>query len=65
MEGKWLVLGDFNSYLRVSDKQGGVVQKAYELRQFCSCVTDCDLLEMGVQGDRFTWERKDVRERID
>lgn len=58
VEGPRLVLGDFNTYLRAADKLGGAPPKPHLMRRFGNCVSDCDLLELPVMGERFTWEKK-------
>lgn len=35
------------------------------MRHFRDCLADCDLHQMQFQGDRFTWERKEVKERLE
>ncbi|XP_028751829.1 uncharacterized protein LOC114711579 [Neltuma alba] len=61
----WLVLGDFNSYLNPKDKIGGAPPGNQTMSHFRTCLNSCDLLELPVVGDKFTWEREGVRERLD
>lgn len=35
------------------------------MESFRNCVNDCNLLEIPVVGDRFTWEREGIKERLD
>lgn len=65
VRGKWLVVGDFNAFLRNTDKEGGSAANYQSMKQFRECVHDCGLLELPVEGDKFTWGNKRVKERID
>lgn len=50
----WCLLGDFNAYLNVADKEGGSSRSARLLEPFQNCVDVCHLLDMGFYGPRFT-----------
>ncbi|XP_028752651.1 uncharacterized protein LOC114712302 [Neltuma alba] len=65
IDSDWMVLGDFNTFLTVEDKVGGTRPDNSMMISFRSCIDDCNLLEIPVVGDRFTWERNDVKERLD
>ncbi|XP_028761232.1 uncharacterized protein LOC114719845 [Neltuma alba] len=58
-------MGDFNSFLNANDKTGGGTPPNHAMDPFRRCVSHCDLLEIPVIGDRFTWEKEGVRERLD
>ena len=62
---RWVVLGDFNSFLSPNDKIGGSIPVTSLMSSFQNCITSCNLLEMSVVGDRFTWEKEGVKERLD
>ncbi|XP_038688711.1 uncharacterized protein LOC119987879 [Tripterygium wilfordii] len=65
----WLVLGDFNEILDSSEKSGGRVRCRRAMMEFQSGLEDCQLLDLGYQGGKFTWcnNRQDgvIYERID
>ncbi|XP_028754579.1 uncharacterized protein LOC114714054 [Neltuma alba] len=35
------------------------------MKQFKDCIDDTGLMEVSFQGDRFTWERTGLKERLD
>jgi hypothetical protein len=61
----WLVLGDFNEILFSDEKEGGNPRPARMMQEFRDCLMDCELHDMGYVGDKFTWSRADVKERLD
>ena len=61
----WLVLGDFNEILYNTEKEGGVPRPQRYMQAFHDALSDCGLGDMGYEGDRFTWQRGRVRERLD
>ncbi|XP_061343636.1 uncharacterized protein LOC133289659 [Gastrolobium bilobum] len=62
---KWAVMGDFNAYLEVSDKQGGADVNWGSMQEFANCLSDCGLSDLGFSGPKFTWKRGALQERID
>nr|KYP69646.1 Transposon TX1 uncharacterized [Cajanus cajan] len=50
----WLVLGDFNEILLSTECRGGRFSLS-RASQFLEVVNDCNLLDMGAKGLRFTW----------
>lgn len=57
VKGKWLVMGDFNAFLSQTDKEGGSLPINVSMTQFNDCVQECGLLQLPVQGSKFTWEK--------
>nr|KYP64025.1 Transposon TX1 uncharacterized [Cajanus cajan] len=52
----WLVLGDFNEIMMSTECRGGRFSMA-RASQFMEVLNDCNLLDMGAKGLRFTWYR--------
>ncbi|XP_028784594.1 uncharacterized protein LOC114740590 [Neltuma alba] len=61
----WVARADFNAYLTKEDKKGGAVLNYKSMKQFSECVHKTNLMEIDSVGDRFTWERNFIREKID
>ncbi|KAL8115417.1 hypothetical protein AgCh_022054 [Apium graveolens] len=53
----WCITGDFNDLMSVDEKKGGGVHPSYLLSGFAETINDCELLDMGYVGEKFTWER--------
>ncbi|PNT61155.1 hypothetical protein BRADI_5g10935v3, partial [Brachypodium distachyon] len=58
-------MGDFNEILYSHEKEGGNPRPVRMMNDFGDCLVDCELDDLGFSGDRFTWFRGDVRERLD
>nr|KYP39451.1 Putative ribonuclease H protein At1g65750 family [Cajanus cajan] len=52
----WLVLGDFNEIMLSTECRGGRFSMV-GVSQFLEVLNDCNLLDMGAKGLRFTWYR--------
>ncbi|XP_024178114.1 uncharacterized protein LOC112184050 [Rosa chinensis] len=61
----WLMAGDFNKIMSNNDKSGGPRRAAAPMATFRRTMADCDLLDMGFVGSRFTWSNKYTKERLD
>ncbi|XP_073357687.1 uncharacterized protein [Aegilops tauschii subsp. strangulata] len=61
----WLVIGDFNEILYSDEKEGGAPRNQSCLQAFQDALTDCSLEDLGFNGDKFTWFRGGLRERLD
>ncbi|XP_061347120.1 uncharacterized protein LOC133292701 [Gastrolobium bilobum] len=61
----WVVLGDFNAFLEKSEKQGGREVCWGSVQEFSSCLSDCNLSDLGFAGPNFTWKRGRLQERLD
>lgn len=59
------MLGDFNAFLSVEDKSGGAAPNRRDMRQFGDWVFNASLEELHTVGERFTWERNMLKEKID
>jgi hypothetical protein len=61
----WVVIGDFNEILFSHEKEGGNPRPQNFMQAFRDSLIACDLHDVGYSGDRFTWRRGGVRERLD
>ncbi|GAU19905.1 hypothetical protein TSUD_95100 [Trifolium subterraneum] len=66
----WLLFGDFNLILNTSEKQGGRDTHYNSYRLFNNTLTNCDLLDLGYHGDKFTWTNNQendnhIKDRLD
>ncbi|CAN1189278.1 hypothetical protein LINPERHAP2_LOCUS39802 [Linum perenne] len=61
----WLTLGDFNAMVDSTEKLGGASFNIVPAREFRDCISECSLIDMGFSGPKFTWFRKNMKERID
>jgi hypothetical protein len=58
-------MGDFNEILYLHEKEGGNPRPQQYMNAFRDALVDCDLKDLGYLGDRFTWRRGRIRERLD
>jgi hypothetical protein len=65
MNKAWMVLGDFNEILYHYEKEGRRPRAQRYLQAFSDALGDCNLSDMGFNGDMFTWQRGKIRERLD
>jgi hypothetical protein len=61
----WLVMGDMNEILYPFKKEGGNPRPEYLMRNFRDAINDCNLADFGYTGNKFTWHRGLIRERLD
>lgn len=65
----WLVLGDFNEIFNQSEKLGGNKISLTRSNLFASTMDECNLLDIGFNGPKFTWTNKrktnPIYERLD
>jgi hypothetical protein len=61
----WVVMGDFNEILYSFEKEGGRTRPNKFLLAFQEALIDCGLTDLGYTGDKFTWHRGGIRERLD
>jgi hypothetical protein len=61
----WLVMGDLNDILYQFEKEGGRTRAVNCMQAFRDAIDDCNLTDMGYIGDKFTWQRGNIRERLD
>ena len=51
----WVMVGDFNDILSCEEKWGGNRPVASRIREFRDCLNDCNMIDMGFSGPKFTW----------
>lgn len=56
--GPWCVMGDFNNVLEPGDRIGGREVTAHEIKNFKSCIEECDLQDITATGGSFTWSNR-------
>ena len=61
----WLLVGDLNEIQFLSEKEGGNPRPPQYMEAFQNAIDDCGLRDLGYIGDRFTWQRGRIRERLD
>jgi hypothetical protein len=61
----WLIMGDFNEILYNSEKKGERPRSQRQLQAFHDVLSECELNDMGFTGDIYTWQRGQIRERLD
>ncbi|KAF9593798.1 hypothetical protein IFM89_025507 [Coptis chinensis] len=66
----WLVMGDFNAYLSVTEKKGGLQPTNAAMADFRDAVSHNHLIEASSTGFLFTWTNKQkgnkrIRDKID
>ena len=66
----WVCIGDFNEILNLLEKWGGNKRQRGLIEAFQSTLEDCRLLDLGYQGQKFTWNNGRagndfVKERLD
>jgi hypothetical protein len=61
----WLVMGDFNEILHSFEQEGGGVRPQHYMQAFRDALKDCNLLDYGYVGHKFTWHGGRIRERLD
>ncbi|XP_060964110.1 uncharacterized protein LOC133033413 [Cannabis sativa] len=61
----WLILGDFNDYLSLSDRSSSSNPPSYAMTHFQSFVSKFSLLPLNPIGSKYTWKHGNVCERLD
>ncbi|KAH9708700.1 reverse transcriptase domain-containing protein [Citrus sinensis] len=66
----WVCIGDFNDLLHNSEKRGRCQHSNWKLQGFRAAVSDSGLVDLGMEGYQYTWERSRgtvdwVEERLD
>lgn len=62
----WVVLGDFNTICGPHERKGG--SSNFSIRgsiNFRNIIHDCDLIDVGFQGNHFTWKHGNHYQRLD
>ncbi|XP_042009207.1 uncharacterized protein LOC121757788 [Salvia splendens] len=58
MDGSpWLIGGDFNTLISETERQGGSHNRYRAMLDFVEAIEDCQLLDPGFDGPKFTWAR--------
>lgn len=60
----WCLAGDFNETLSPSDRKGSS-KISSSMLSFKMCVDSCGLIELPLNGKKFTWSRGNAASRID
>jgi len=60
----WCLAGDFNETLSPSDRKGSS-KISSSVISFKKCIDSCDLVELPLNGKKFTWSRGNAASRID
>ena len=60
----WCLAGDFNKTLSPSDRKGGFRISSSTTR-FKNCIDCCELVELPLNGKKFTWSKGNAVSRID
>ncbi|KAL0444874.1 UNVERIFIED_CONTAM: hypothetical protein Slati_2210100 [Sesamum latifolium] len=55
VDDPWLVLGDFNAVMDMSEVYGTSRDIRLAMEDFCSCIIDAGLVSLPMQGCSFTW----------
>ncbi|XP_050248720.1 uncharacterized protein LOC126695973 [Quercus robur] len=66
----WVIAGDFNEPFSGDDKFGGRVVSSNRSLLFKECLDNCNMVDLGFSGPRFTWTNRRkvqnlIQERID
>ncbi|KAL0427273.1 UNVERIFIED_CONTAM: hypothetical protein Slati_2902100 [Sesamum latifolium] len=51
----WRFTGDFNEILTQEEKQRQLARPAWQMEGFRQSLEECQLIDMGSEGERFTW----------
>jgi hypothetical protein len=49
----------------IFEKEGGNQRPLHFMQAFREALVDCNLIDLGYVGDKFTWHRGSIRERLD
>ncbi|XP_074352795.1 uncharacterized protein LOC141691947 [Apium graveolens] len=66
----WCLIGDFNDMVAANEKRGGRAHPRSLMQGFSETIFECGLMDLGFEGEEFTWEKfrgtEDwVQERLD
>jgi hypothetical protein len=57
-KGPWLCCGDFNEALTHDEHYGSSERSDAQMLLFCECLEDCELVDLGFTGPKYTWTNK-------
>lgn len=68
--GPWLCAGDFNEVLSRDEHMSKVQRGEHQMKLFSECLEDCELVDLGFSGPKFTWNNiqsgdNNVKVRLD
>ena len=68
--GPWLCAGDFNEVLSSDEFLSRGERREQQMRLFRECLEDCDLVDLGFAGPKYTWNNRqeghdNVKVRLD
>lgn len=68
--GPWLCVGDFNEVLSRDEHMSKVERGEHQMILFRECLEDCELIDLGFSGPKFTWNNRqcgdnNVKVRLD
>ena len=61
----WLIGGDFNIIVNSNEKVGGAPPDTNAMNDFGNCIMDSGLIDIGFEGLPFTWQWRNVKQRLD
>ncbi|CAM8999721.1 unnamed protein product [Rhodiola kirilowii] len=66
----WVVMGDFNEITFSWEMVSQRTRQAWQMRNFRRCLEDCELIDLGYTGNKFTYSNKrkenfEVKARLD
>ncbi|XP_073353800.1 uncharacterized protein [Aegilops tauschii subsp. strangulata] len=61
----WILLGDLNEIQYLHEKDGGNPRPIQYMQAFQQVIEDCEMHDLGFIGDKFTWHRGRIKERLD
>nr|POF25281.1 hypothetical protein CFP56_48295 [Quercus suber] len=60
----WVCAKDFNKILKGHEKLGGVPRRESEMKAFRNVVDECELVDLGYAGLKFTWRGNRLSEVV-
>lgn len=60
--GPWVCLGDFNDVLSRDEHLSRGVRGEQQMRLFRECLEDCELVDLGYSGPKYTWSNRQAGE---
>ncbi|KAL6659989.1 hypothetical protein ACP70R_002111 [Stipagrostis hirtigluma subsp. patula] len=59
-DGPWICAGDFNEALSSDEHLGKTERGEAQMKLFRDCLEDCELVDLGFTGPKFTWNNKQI-----
>uniref|UniRef100_A0A2N9GX50 CCHC-type domain-containing protein n=1 Tax=Fagus sylvatica TaxID=28930 RepID=A0A2N9GX50_FAGSY len=51
----WVMVGDFNDITSSDEKWGGNIPNASRISEYCDCMNNCNMIDLGFSGPKYTW----------